>query len=427
MNKSIDLYNQSKEYIPGAVNSPVRAFNGVGGTPVFIEKADGAYFTDVDGKKYVDYVASWGPMVHGHNHPAIREAVIEAAADGLSFGAPTEIELTMAKKVCQLIPSIDQVRMVSSGTEATMSAIRLARGFTGKDKLIKFEGCYHGHADCLLVKAGSGALTLGEPTSPGVPADFAKHTLTAEFNNLDSVRELFEANKDDIATVIVEPIAGNMNCIPPVDGFLQGLRELCDEYKAVLIFDEVMCGLRVGNCTAQQLYNVTPDMTTLGKIIGGGMPVGAFGGKREIMQYLAPAGPVYQAGTLSGNPIAMSAGLASLNLLAEDGFFTPLYDYCEKLVNGLQELADKHHIPMTTNHVGSMFGLFFTEEKNITRFSQVVNSNQEMFKKFFHGMLEQGIYLAPSAFETGFVSAAHDDETLTKTLQAADIVFEGLC
>jgi len=427
MNKSIDLYNQSKEYIPGAVNSPVRAFNGVGGTPVFIKKADGAYFTDVDGKEYVDYVASWGPMVHGHNHPTIREAVIEAAADGLSFGAPTEIELTMAKKVCQLIPSIDQVRMVSSGTEATMSAIRLARGFTGKDKLIKFEGCYHGHADCLLVKAGSGALTLGEPTSPGVPADFAKHTLTAEFNNLDSVRELFEANKDDIATIIVEPIAGNMNCIPPVDGFLQGLRDLCDEYNAVLIFDEVMCGLRVGSCTAQQLYNITPDLTTLGKIIGGGMPVGAFGGKREIMQHLAPAGPVYQAGTLSGNPIAMSAGLASLNLLAEDGFFTPLYDYCEKLVSGLQELADKHQIPMTTNHVGSMFGLFFTEEKNITRFSQVVNSNQEMFKKFFHGMLEQGIYLAPSAFETGFISAAHNEKTLEKTLQAADIVFGSLC
>ena len=427
MNKSIDLYNQSKEYIPGAVNSPVRAFNGVGGTPVFIEKANGAYFTDVDGKEYVDYVASWGPMVHGHNHSAIREAVIEAAANGLSFGAPTEIELTMAKKVCQLIPSIDQVRMVSSGTEATMSAIRLARGFTGKDKLIKFEGCYNGHADCLLVKAGSGALTLGEPTSPGVPADFAKHTLTAEFNNLDSVRELFAANKNDIATVIVEPIAGNMNCIPPVDGFLQGLRDLCDEYKAVLIFDEVMCGLRVGSCTAQQLYNITPDLTTLGKIIGGGMPVGAFGGKREIMQYLAPAGSVYQAGTLSGNPIAMSAGLASLNLLAEDGFFEPLYDYCEKLVNGLQELADKHNIPFTTNHVGSMFGVFFTEEKNITRFSQVVNSNQDMFKKFFHGMLEQGVYLAPSAFETGFVSAAHNSETLDKTLQAADIVFESIC
>jgi len=426
MNKSQQLYNQSLEFIPGAVNSPVRAFNGVGGTPVFVEKADGAYFTDVDGKSYVDYVGSWGPMVHGHNHPAIRQAVIKAAENGLSFGAPTEIELIMAKKVCEMIPSIDQVRMVSSGTEATMSAIRLARGYTGKDKLIKFEGCYHGHADCLLVKAGSGALTLGEPTSPGVPADFAKHTLTAEFNNLKSVRALFEANKDDIATVIVEPIAGNMNCIPPVDGFLTGLRDLCDEFNAVLIFDEVMCGLRVGPGTAQQLYGITPDLTTLGKIIGGGMPVGAFGGKKAIMQHLAPAGPVYQAGTLSGNPIAMAAGLASLELLTQDGFFDPLYQYCEKLVIGLQQLADKHNIPFTTNHVGSMFGLFFTDEKNISQFSQVVNSNQDAFKKFFHGMLDEGIYLAPSAFETGFVCAAHDQQTLDKTLAAADKVFANL-
>lgn len=307
-----------------------------------------------------------------------------------------------------------------------MSAIRLARGFTGKDKLIKFEGCYHGHADCLLVKAGSGALTLGEPTSPGVPADFAKHTLTAEFNNLDSVRGLFEANPNEIATIIVEPIAGNMNCIPPVDGFLQGLRDLCDEFNAVLIFDEVMCGLRVGPGTAQQLYSVTPDLTTLGKIIGGGMPVGAFGGKREIMQHLAPAGPVYQAGTLSGNPIAMSAGLASLNLLTEDGFFEPLYEYCEKLVVGLQALADKHDIPFTTNHVGSMFGLFFTKEKNITCFAQVVNSDQEAFKKFFHAMLDEGVYLAPSAFETGFVCAAHNQATLDKTLSAADKSFAKL-
>ena len=426
MSKSTDLYNQSKEFIPGAVNSPVRAFNGVGGTPVFVEKADGAYFTDVDGNQYIDYVGSWGPMVHGHNHPAIRTAVVEAAVNGLSFGAPTEIELTMAKTVCEFIPSIEQVRMVSSGTEATMSAIRLARGYTGRDKLIKFEGCYHGHADCLLVKAGSGALTLGEPTSPGVPADFAKHTLTAEFNNIDSVRELFEANPDEIATVIVEPIPGNMNCIPPNDGFLQQLRELCDQFKAVLIFDEVMCGLRVGPGSAQQLYNVTPDLTTLGKIVGGGMPVGAFGGKKEIMQFLAPAGPVYQAGTLSGNPIAMSAGLASLNLLKQDGFFAPLYTYTKKLVDGLQLLADKHNVPFTTNHIGSMFGLFFTNEKKVTHFSQVVNSNQENFKKFFHGMLEQGVYLAPSAFETGFVSAAHNDETLEKTLAAADIAFAKL-
>jgi glutamate-1-semialdehyde 2,1-aminomutase len=426
MSRSEELYQQSNQYIPGAVNSPVRAFNGVGGTPVFVEKANGAYFTDVDGKQYVDYVGSWGPMIHGHNHPEIRNAVIEAAQHGLSFGAPTEIELTMAKAVCDLIPSIEQVRMVSSGTEATMSAIRLARGFTGKDKLIKFEGCYHGHADCLLVKAGSGALTLGEPTSPGVPADFAKHTLTAEFNNLQSVKELFEANQDDIATVIVEPIPGNMNCIPPEDGFLEGLRQLCDQYKAVLIFDEVMCGLRVGPGSAQQLYNVTPDLTTLGKIIGGGMPVGAFGGKKEIMQFLAPAGPVYQAGTLSGNPIAMSAGLTSLKMLSAPGFFAPLYDYTERLVSGLQKLADEHNIPMTTNHVGSMFGIFFTTDKKVTRFSQVVNSNQEMFRKFFHAMLDEGVYLAPSAFETGFVSAAHDEQTLEKTFAAAKVAFSKL-
>jgi glutamate-1-semialdehyde 2,1-aminomutase len=426
MSRSTELYNQSKEFIPGAVNSPVRAFNGVGGTPVFVESANGAYFTDVDGKQYVDYVGSWGPMVHGHNHPTIRESVIAAAQNGLSFGAPTEIELTMAKKICDLIPSIDQVRMVSSGTEATMSAIRLARGFTGKDKIIKFEGCYHGHADCLLVKAGSGALTLGEPTSPGVPADFAKHTLTAEFNNLASVRSLFETSPDEIATVIVEPIAGNMNCIPPVDGFLQGLRQLCDEFKAVLIFDEVMCGLRVGPATAQQLYGVSPDLTTLGKIIGGGMPVGAFGGKREIMQFLAPAGPVYQAGTLSGNPIAMSAGLASLELLTQANFFTPLYDYAKQLVEGLQVLADKHEIPFTTNHVGSMFGFFFTKEKSITQFQQVVDSDQESFKKFFHLMLDKGVYLAPSAFETGFVSSAHDAKTLEITLAAADHAFSQL-
>lgn len=426
MSKSEELFNQAKEVIPGAVNSPVRAFNGVGGTPVFIEKANGAYFTDVDGKDYVDYVGSWGPMIHGHNHSAIREAVVQASLNGLSFGAPTEIELTMARKVCEMIPSMDQVRMVSSGTEATMSAIRLARGYTGKDKLIKFEGCYHGHADCLLVKAGSGALTLGEPTSPGVPADFAKHTLTAEFNNLDSVRELLEANQGEVATIIVEPIAGNMNCIPPNPGFLEGLRALCDQHHSLLIFDEVMCGFRVGPGTAQALYNVEPDLTTLGKILGGGMPVGAFGGKKAIMQHLAPAGPVYQAGTLSGNPIAMNAGLASLNLLATPDYLKPLYEYTDKLVAGLQELADKHQVPFTTNHVGSMFGLFFTEDKHVSLFSQVVSSNQERFKKFFHGMLDEGVYLAPSAFEAGFVSAAHNDETLEKTLAAADKVFANL-
>lgn len=424
MKQSIKLFEQAKNYIPGAVNSPVRAFNGVGGTPVFVAKADGAYFTDVDGNDYIDYVGSWGPMIHGHNHPAIREAVIEACANGLSFGAPTEIELIMAKKVCQLIPSIEQVRMVSSGTEATMSAIRLARGFTGKDKIIKFEGCYHGHADCLLVKAGSGALTLGEPTSPGVPADFAKHTLTAEFNNLESVEALLKANAGQVATIIVEPIAGNMNCMPPVDGFLQGLRKLSDEHGALLIFDEVMCGFRVGAGSAQQLYNVQPDLTTLGKILGGGMPVGAFGGKKDVMQHLAPAGPVYQAGTLSGNPVAMAAGLTSLNLLSQPNFFEPLYRYCEQLVTELQKLANQYSIPFTTNHVGSMFGLFFTEDDSVSRFSQVVNANQDNFKKFFHGMLKEGVYLAPSAFEAGFISAAHNQDTLQRTLGAAESVFK---
>ncbi|MGX5200880.1 glutamate-1-semialdehyde 2,1-aminomutase [Aliikangiella sp. IMCC44632] len=426
MQKSTQLYNQSLALIPGAVNSPVRAFNGVGGTPVFVARANGAHFIDVDGKEYIDYVGSWGPMLHGHNNQEIKQAVINAVENGLSFGAPTEVELQMARKINQLIPSIEQVRMVSSGTEATMSAIRLARGYTSKDKIIKFEGCYHGHADSLLVKAGSGALTLGEPTSPGVPADFAKHTLTAEFNNLESVKKLLEANPNQVACIILEPIAGNMNCIPPSDGFLEGLRQLCDAHQALLIFDEVMCGFRVGNCSAQSLYAITPDLTCLGKIVGGGMPVGAFGGKKEIMQHLAPAGPVYQAGTLSGNPIAMTAGLTALTLLSEDDFYPPIYQYCEDLVSGLQRLADKHQVPFTTNHVGSMFGLFFTDEKNISRFSQVANSNLDRFKKFFHFMLEEGVYLAPSAFEAGFISSAHTQETLQQTLEAADKAFAKL-
>ncbi|MEE4245911.1 MAG: glutamate-1-semialdehyde 2,1-aminomutase, partial [Kangiellaceae bacterium] len=399
MTQSDSLYQRAEQVIPGGVNSPVRAFNGVGGNPVFIKKADGAFIYDADGKEYIDYVMSWGPMLHGHNHPEIRQAVIDSAANGLSFGAPTEIEIDMAEKVCQMIPSMDQVRMVSSGTEATMSAIRLARGYTGKNKIIKFEGCYHGHADCLLVKAGSGMLTLGEPTSPGVPEDFAKHTLTATFNDLASVESLFAANEDDIATVIVEPIAGNMNCIPSTPEFLEGLRKLCDQYQAVLIFDEVMCGFRVGAGSAQQLYNVMPDLTCLGKVIGGGMPVGAFGGKRSIMQHLAPAGPVYQAGTLSGNPVAMTAGLASLNMMLKPDFYQPIYDYTSRLVEGLQQLADKHGIAMTTNHVGSMFGFFFTEDDQVTSYQQVADGNIERFKKFFHLMLEQGVYLAPSAFE----------------------------
>ncbi|MCO7227325.1 glutamate-1-semialdehyde 2,1-aminomutase [Pleionea sp. CnH1-48] len=426
MSLSKSLYQSAANVIPGGVNSPVRAFNGVGGTPLFIDKADGAYVYDVDGKAYVDYVLSWGPMLHGHNHPDIREAVITAAANGLSFGTPTAIEVEMASAMTQFIPSMEQVRMVNSGTEATMSAIRLARGFTGKQKIIKFEGCYHGHADCLLVKAGSGALTLGEPTSPGVPEDFAKHTLTATFNDIDSVKALMSAHAEDIAAIIVEPIAGNMNCIPPVPGFLEGLRSLCDEYRSVLIFDEVMCGFRVGAGSAQQLYKVTPDLTTLGKVIGGGMPVGAFGGRKDIMQHLAPAGPVYQAGTLSGNPVAMSAGLASLELLQEEGFYEPIYQHTNTLVEGFQQAAQEAGVPLTTNHVGSMFGLFFSEESHITGYQQVANCNIERFQQFFHGMLDHGVYLAPSAFEAGFTSSAHNDSTLNKTLDAARSVFKSL-
>lgn len=418
MTTSDQLFNRAKQHIPGGVNSPVRAFNGVGGTPIFFKSANGAYFTSAEGKHYVDYVGSWGPMILGHNHPAILEAVIKAAEKGLSYGAPTEVEAEMAEKICELIPSIEMVRMVNSGTEATMSAIRLARGYTRRDKIIKFEGCYHGHADCLLVKAGSGALTLGEPTSPGVPADFAKHTLTAEFNNLDSVKALLSEFGDDVACIIVEPIAGNMNCIPPVPGFLEGLRELCDQHGAVLIFDEVMTGFRMGVDGAQGYYNIKPDMTCLGKVIGGGMPVGAFGGKREIFEQLAPLGPVYQAGTLSGNPVAMAAGLAALNELSKPGFYQPLFDYTEQLVEGMRAIAHEASIPFTTNHVGSMFGFFFNDAETVTSYQQVANGDLERFKKFYHDMLNQHIYLAPSAFEAGFVSAAHGEKELDLTLSA---------
>jgi glutamate-1-semialdehyde 2,1-aminomutase len=423
---SESLYQKAQQFIPGGVNSPVRAFAGVGGTPVFLNKADGPFVYDTDNKQYIDYVLSWGPMIHGHNHPTIREAVIKAAENGLSFGAPTELEIQMAETVCSMIPSMDQVRMVNSGTEATMSAIRLARGYSGKNKIIKFEGCYHGHADCLLVKAGSGMLTLGEPTSPGVPEDFAKHTLTATFNDIDSVKALMEANKDDIAAIILEPVAGNMNCIPPADGFLQGLRDLCDQYQSVLIFDEVMCGFRVGEGSAQQLYNVTPDLTTLGKVIGGGMPVGAFGGKRDIMQQLSPAGPVYQAGTLSGNPVAMSAGLAALKLMSQPGYYDSIYQYTQQLVSGMQSLADEAGMPFTTNHVGSMFGVFFTDDKTVNSYQQVASGDHSRFGKFFHLLLDQGVYLAPSAFEAGFVSKAHGSEQLDKTLTAVKQAFANL-
>ncbi len=418
MNQSEQLFSRAQERIPGGVNSPVRAFNGVGGTPIFIQSATGAYFKSADGEQYLDYVGSWGPMILGHNNPVIKEAVIKAAEKGLSYGAPTEIEAEMAEKICSMIPSIDMVRMVNSGTEATMSALRLARGYTQRDKFIKFEGCYHGHADCLLVKAGSGALTLGEPTSPGVPADFAKHTLTAEFNNIESVKAFFEQYPDEISSIIVEPIAGNMNCIPPVEGFLEGLRELCDQYGAVLIFDEVMTGFRMGIDGAQGYYGLSPDLTCLGKVIGGGMPVGAFGGKKEIMQHMAPIGPVYQAGTLSGNPIAMAAGLAAMNEISKPDFYPTLFDFTEKLVAGMKSIANTHGIPFTTNHVGSMFGYFFSEESKITQYAQVAAGDMEYFKRFYHKMLDNKIYMAPSAFEAGFVSSAHQKNELDQTLTA---------
>ncbi|WGE85360.1 glutamate-1-semialdehyde 2,1-aminomutase [Actinobacillus equuli] len=426
MSKSEQLFEKAQKVIPGGVNSPVRAFKGVGGTPVFIQKAEGAYITDSDGKQYIDYVGSWGPMVLGHNHPAIIDAVLKAVPNGLSFGAPTESEITLAELVTKLVPSIELVRMVSSGTEATMSAIRLARGYTGRDKIIKFEGCYHGHSDSLLVKAGSGALTLGQPSGPGVPADFAKHTLTCTYNDLDSVKTAFEQYPNEIACLIVEPVAGNMNCIPPKNDFLKGLRALCDQYGAVFIIDEVMTGFRVALGGAQAYYDVKPDLTTLGKIIGGGMPVGAFGGKKEIMEYIAPTGPVYQAGTLSGNPIAMAAGLACLTELSKAGNEDKLAAQTKTLAEGFKALADKHNVPLTVQYVGGMFGLFFTEQAEINNFQDVMKCDAAKFNRFFHLMLEQGVYLAPSAFEAGFMSLAHSDEDIKATLAAADKAFAAL-
>lgn len=426
MSRSSELFTAAQKHIPGGVNSPVRAFNGVGGDPIFFSKAKGPYVYDEDDNQYIDYVGSWGPMIVGHAHPDVLKSVQETMQNGLSFGAPTELETQMADKVCELVPSMDMVRMVSSGTEATMSALRLARGYTGRDKIVKFEGCYHGHSDSLLVKAGSGALTLGVPTSPGVPASLAEHTITLSYNNIEEVKNTFKEIGDQIACIIVEPVAGNMNCIPPVPGFLEGLREVCDEHGSVLILDEVMTGFRVSLGGAQGYYNIKPDLTTLGKVIGGGMPVGAFGGKREIMEHIAPLGPVYQAGTLSGNPVAMAAGLATLNIISQPGFYEALTQKTETLIKGLEERAAKANIPLTTNQAGAMFGFFFTEEKNITTFEQVSACDAERFKKFYHGMLEEGIYLAPSAYETGFVSSTHSDADIAKTLDAAEKVFSRL-
>ena len=426
MQTNHDLFTQAQKHIPGGVNSPVRAFKGVGGDPIFFREGKGAWITDAEGKRYIDYIGSWGPMILGHAHPNVISAVQESVTHGLGFGAPTEIEIEMADTLCRLVPSMELVRMVSSGTEATMSAIRLARGFTGRDKIVKFEGCYHGHADSLLVKAGSGALTLGEPSSGGVPASLAEHTLTLTYNDLDSVRDCFSELGDQIACIIVEPVAGNMNCIPPSEGFLQGLREICDQSGAVLIFDEVMTGFRVSLGGAQEYYDVKPDLTTLGKVVGGGLPVGAFGGKREVMECIAPLGSVYQAGTLSGNPVAMAAGLSTLKLIQAPDFHKKLSATAKTLVEGLQQRADKAGIPLTTNQVGGMFGVFFTDEKQVTSFEQVSQCDQERFKKFFHGMLDEGIYLAPSSYEAGFVSAAHGEAEIQATLDAAEKVFATL-
>ncbi len=422
MNYNQNLFQRAVKLIPGGVNSPVRAFAGVGGTPVFIKSAHGAYVVDANEQKYIDYVGSWGPMIVGHAHPDVVAAVKQRLELGLSFGAPTEVEIELAEKICEIMPSIESVRMVSSGTEATMSAIRLARGFTGRNKIIKFAGCYHGHADSLLVQAGSGILTLGVPSSAGVPDSIVQHTLVADFNRLDTVAALFEKYKDDIAGVIVEPVAGNMNCVLPQADFLTGLRQLCDRYQSLLIFDEVMTGFRVALGGAQAHFAIKPDITTLGKIIGGGMPVGAFGGRKEIMDCLAPVGSVYQAGTLSGNPVAMTAGLATLKLIAQPDFYSKLNTTTQSLLQGLEERARAARIPFMTHQIGSMFGLFFTD-KNIATFADVKQSNVEQFKRFFHQMLAAGVYLAPSAYEAGFVSAAHGDVEIEQTLLAAEKAF----
>lgn len=424
MQNSHDLFKRAQQVIPGGVNSPVRAFNGVGGDPVFFKSAVGSCLIDEDDKKYIDYVGSWGPMIVGHAHPQVIAAISKQLQHSLSFGAPTALEVELAEKIKNLMPSIEMIRMVNSGTEATMSAIRLARGFTRRNKIIKFSGCYHGHADCLLVQAGSGALTLGVPSSAGVPESIAQHTLIAEYNQLETVKTLFQQCGDDIAAVIVEPVAGNMNCVLPKQEFLTGLRALCDQYGSVLIFDEVMTGFRVALGGAQAYYGVKPDLTTLGKVIGGGMPVGAFGGRTEIMQCVAPLGSVYQAGTLSGNPIAMTAGLAKLELISQPNFYSELEHHTQALISGLTEAARLANIPFLGVSVGGMFGLYFTEQKQIETFADVKKCDVARFKKFFHGMLQAGVYLAPSAFEAGFVSSAHTSDDIEKTIAAAAVVFK---
>ena len=426
MSTSPQLFERAQRHIPGGVNSPVRAFRAVGGTPVFIERSDGARVYDCEGKAYIDYVLSWGPMLMGHNHPHVREAVIRQCEKGLSFGAPTELEIQLADRICEVMPNMDLVRMVNSGTEATMSAIRLARGYTGRDTIVKFEGCYHGHSDSLLIKAGSGALTMGVPSSPGVPAALAEHTLTLTYNDPEGLRAAFAEHGERIACAIVEPVAGNMNCIPPAPGFLETLREMCTKHGAVLIMDEVMTGFRFGLQGAQGFYDIEADLTCLGKVIGGGMPVGAFGGKREIMEHIAPLGPVYQAGTLSGNPVAMAAGLATLEVISEPGFYQPLFQRTRALCDGLEKAAAEAGVPFTTNHAGTMFGGFFTDAAEVSNYQQVMACDTAAFNRFFHAMLETGVYLAPASYEAGFMSSAHSEDDIQLTLDAARSAFAQL-
>ena len=423
---SKQLFSEAQRHIPGGVNSPVRAFGAVGGTPLFFERANGAFMFDADGNRYIDYVLSWGPMLLGHGHKDVLQAIRNQLDKAMTFGTPTELEVKLANKICSIVPGMEMIRMVNSGTEATMSAIRLARGYTGRDKIIKFEGCYHGHSDSLLVKAGSGALTLGVPSSPGVPNCLADHTITLSYNDIEEVAAVFSEIGDQIACIIVEPVVGNMNCVPPIPGFLEELRSCCNKSGALLIVDEVMTGFRISQQGAIGYYNIDADLICLGKVIGGGMPVGAFGGKRQFMEYISPLGPVYQAGTLSGNPVAMASGLATLELISEPGFLEPVCRRTSALVNGLVDRAQATGIPLTSNHVGTMWGIFFSDERKIINYDQVMRCDKDRFARFFHGMLREGVYLAPASFEAGFMSSAHTDEDIQFTLEASERVFASL-
>ena len=420
------LFSEAQRHIPGGVNSPVRAFGAVGGTPLFFERANGAFMFDADGNRYIDYVLSWGPMLLGHGHKDVLQAIRNQLDKAMTFGTPTDLEVKLANKICSIVPGMEMIRMVNSGTEATMSAIRLARGYTGRDKIIKFEGCYHGHSDSLLVKAGSGALTLGVPSSPGVPNCLADHTITLSYNDIEEVAAVFSEIGDQIACIIVEPVVGNMNCVPPIPGFLEELRSCCNKSGALLIVDEVMTGFRISQQGAIGYYNIDADLICLGKVIGGGMPVGAFGGKRQFMEYISPLGPVYQAGTLSGNPVAMASGLATLELISEPGFLEPVCRRTSALVNGLVDRAQAAGISLTSNHVGTMWGIFFSDERKIINYDQVMRCDKDRFARFFHGMLREGVYLAPASFEAGFMSSAHTDEDIQFTLEASERVFASL-